>query len=111
MLHKPRNPARALAALGLAFAVAQICPAHAQNLSPQELNPVQRAPAPAKPSGNADLLSPPEPGPCPLASSNLTFKLNDVTFKGADTVAPEKLARAYEGYVGRDVPIAALCEI
>lgn len=111
MSHKPRNPARALAILALAFTVAQSYPAHAQNLSPQELNPVQRAPAPARPSGNADLLSPPEPGPCPLASSNLTFKLNDVTFHGADAVPPEELARAYDGYVGREVPVSALCEI
>src|SRR5215469_8286593 len=111
MSNKPRLLARALATLALLFAVAQGWPAAAQSLSPQELNPAQRAPAPAKPSGNADLLSPPEPGPCPLASSNLTFKLNDVTFKGADTVPSEKLAQAYQGYIGRDVPVAALCEI
>ena len=113
MSHSPRNAVRALATFALFFVFAApgaAAPAPPSQ-SPQELNPVQRAPAPARPSGNADLLSPPEPGPCPLSSSNLTFKLNDVTFKGADTVPPEELARAYEGYLGHDVPVAALCEI
>lgn len=114
MLHKPRKPARAFAALALVFAIAQSFAARAAppppNVSPQELNPVQRAPAPAG-HGNADLLSPPEPGPCPLASSNLTFKLNDVTFHGADTVPPGELAQAYQEYIGRDVPVSVLCEI
>jgi len=100
--------ARALILL-LAFAP---IPGFAQALqSPQELNPVQRAPAPEKPSGNRDLLSPPEPGPCPLASSSLNFKLTAVTFNGAAAVPPDELAKAYEGYLGRDVPVSVLCEI
>ncbi len=113
MLYISRYPARALAALALLFTVTQSSAAAPQppSQSPQEVNPVQRALAPARPGGNGDLLSPPEPGPCPLATSNLSFKLNDVTFHGADTVPPEKLAQAYEGYVGRDVPVSALCEI
>jgi hemolysin activation/secretion protein len=79
--------------------------------SPQELNPVQRAPQPAKPHGNGDLLSAPEPGPCPLASSNLKFTLNDVTFNGAATLSAADLAPAYAEYVGREVPVSVLCEI
>jgi hemolysin activation/secretion protein len=89
-----------------------LCGAAAAQLpTPQELKPVERAPEPAKPSGNGDLLSPPEPGPCPLASSNLKFTLTDVTFTGASTVSHDELAEAYKDYVGREVPVGTLCEI
>ena len=104
----PRAFAVALIVLAPSAAFAQA----AQTLpTPQELNPAQRAPVPEKPSGNRDLLSPPEPGPCPLANSTLTFKLNQVSFNGAATVPDAVMAKAYEGYLGRDVPVSALCEI
>jgi hemolysin activation/secretion protein len=89
-----------------------LCGAAAAQLpTPQELKPAERAPEPAKPSGSGDLLSPPEPGPCPLASSNLKFTLTDVTFTGASTVSHDELAEAYKDYIGREVPVGALCEI
>lgn len=97
--------------LALTFILSPVQAAAQAQLSPQELNPAQLVRGPQKPSGNRDLLSPPEPGPCPLASSNLTFKLNSVTFNGAATVPPEVMARAYDGYLGRDVPVSALCQI
>jgi hemolysin activation/secretion protein len=75
------------------------------------LKPAEQSPVAPKPSGNRDLLSAPEPGPCPLANSDLKFKLNDVTFKGADTVPPEQLERTYSGLIGQDVPVSELCEI
>jgi hemolysin activation/secretion protein len=96
-------------ALGLAQAGGQ---AHAQALpSRQELNPVERAPPPKAPAGNGDLLSPPEPGPCPLANSDVTLTLNAVSFKGAETVSDQALAPAFQGYLGHEAPVKALCEI
>lgn len=104
-----------VAAFALCLAWFAVSPASAAPPPPpqnsQELNPVQRAPAPSKPAGNRDLLSAPEPGPCPLASSKLTFRLNSVTFNGAATITPETLAPAFADLVGHDVPLAALCEI
>jgi hemolysin activation/secretion protein len=79
--------------------------------SSQELKPAERTPEAEKPSGNRDLLSAPEPGPCPLSNSSLKFKLNDVTFKGADTVPNDELAGTYAGLIGQEVPVSVLCEI
>jgi hemolysin activation/secretion protein len=100
-----------ICALIASLFVVLCAPASAQLPTPQELNPAARVPAPAKPSGNGDLLSPPEPGPCPLASSNLKFTLTDVTFTGAATVSHDELAEAYAGLVGHEVPVSVLCEI
>lgn len=93
------------------YAQAAPPPPPPQQQSPQELNPAQRVPETEKPSGNRDLLSAPEPGPCPLANSNLKFRLNDVTFKGAATVPAAELERTYSGLIGQDVPVSMLCEI
>jgi len=80
--------------------------------SAQELNPVQRAPAPApSKAARGDILSAPEAGPCPLRGSSLSFTLTDVMFNGAATLTREDLAAAYQGMIGRNVPVSALCDI
>jgi hemolysin activation/secretion protein len=80
--------------------------------SAQELNPAERAPQPnTAPSSRGDILSAPEPGPCPLRSSTLTFTLTKVAFTGADTLTPDDLAPAYAGLVGKTVPVSTLCDI
>jgi hemolysin activation/secretion protein len=97
----------------LAIVVAGSAPAFAQAPpSAQELNPAQRAPQPnATPSSRGDILSAPEPGPCPLRSSALTFKLTSVSFNGAATLTTDDLAPAYAGLIGKTVPVSTLCDI
>ena len=100
-------------AMAWAFAVSAAAPSFAQAPpSAQELNPAERAPAPTTaPAARGDILSAPEPGPCPLRSSTLTFTLTNVTFTGADTLTNDDLAPAYEGLVGKTVPVSTLCDI
>src|SRR5215472_17456917 len=100
-------------AMLLALLVAGVSPAVAQAPpSAQELNPAQRAPAAsAAPQSRGDVLSAPEPGPCPLRSSTLTFTLTSVSFKGADTLTPDDFAPAYAGLIGKTVPVSTLCDI
>lgn len=102
----------ALAAL-FAFVLVGTAPVFAQAPpSAQELNPAERAPAPnAAQASRGDILSAPEPGPCPLRSSTLTFTLTSVAFDGAATVSDEELAPAYAGLIGKTVPVSALCDI
>src|ERR1700677_2075003 len=80
-------------------------PALAQTAAPpsaQELNPAQRAPAPAPAQqSRGDILSAPEPGPCPLRDSKLTFTLSSVAFTGADTLTPDDLSPSYAGMIGK----------
>jgi hemolysin activation/secretion protein len=103
----------ARAAMALAVALGTASPAFAQAPpSAQELNPAQRAPAPVPtPQSRGDILSAPEPGPCPLRSSTLTFTLTKVAFTGADTLTNEDLAPAYAGLIGQKVPVSTLCDI
>jgi hemolysin activation/secretion protein len=102
-------------AMMLVVALSAGVPAWAQTAAPpsaQELNPAQRAPAPATaPQSRGDILSAPEPGPCPLRDSKLTLTLSGVTFTGADTLTPDDLAPAYAGLIGKTVPVSALCDI
>lgn len=100
-------------AMALAVALTAAVPALAQAPpSAQELNPAQRAPQPAPTAqSRGDILSAPEPGPCPLRDSKLTFTLTAVTFTGADTLTPDDLSPAYAGLIGKTVPVSALCDI
>ena len=99
----------------MAFAIAWTAaePALAQAPpSASELNPAQRAPQPAPAQrSRGDILSAPEPGPCPLRDSKLTFTLSNVAFTGADTLTPDDLSPAYAGMIGKTVPVSALCDI
>jgi hemolysin activation/secretion protein len=83
----------------------------APGTSAQDLNPAQRIPSPVEPEARGDLLSAPEAGPCPLRSSNLTFTLSSVSFQGADTLSEDDLAPITRDYIGKTVPVAALCEL
>jgi hemolysin activation/secretion protein len=95
-----------------ALVAASIVPAlgQAPTPSPQELNPAESAPPPPT-VARGDILAPPEPGACPLRSSDLRFVLQAVTFTGAQAATPQDLAPAYQDLVGREVPVAALCDI
>lgn len=55
-----------------------------------------------------------ERAPCPLADpqyASLTVNISGAEFNGLQAVSPEMLRPAWEGYTGRDLPIATLCEI
>ena len=55
-----------------------------------------------------------ERAPCPLADpaySNITVTLRDVSFANLGPVPPSELRPAYEPYLGREAPIAVVCEI
>src|SRR5271155_6190104 len=97
-------------AMMLTVTLSVAAPAFAQAPpSAQELNPAQRAPSPAPaPQSRGDILSAPEPGPCPLRDSKLTFTLTGVTFSGADTLTPDDLSPAYAGMIGKTVPVSTL---
>jgi hemolysin activation/secretion protein len=99
----------ALAAPGLA--AAQAAPPPAASLpTPQQLNPAGQ-PQVQPPAPRRDLLEAPGQGACPLASSNLTFRLAAVEFQGLRSVPPADLAPAYAEFVGKDMPMSAMCEI
>lgn len=99
----------ALAAPGLARAQAAQPPAGALP-TPQQLNPVGQTQAQPPPS-RRDLLEAPGQGACPLATSNLTFRLTSVEFQGLRSVAAEELAPAWAEFAGKDTPMSAVCEI
>src|SRR5438874_6614570 len=84
---------------------------HGQNvLPPQILDPaVRTAQPPAQPRAG-DILGPPTPGACPLASSNLQFTLTGVEFTGVMGVN-DVLQGSYAGLIGRQIPVSAICEI
>lgn len=80
----------------------------------EELNRVPVAPL----SGRAPSLtvdgSAVERSPCPLADprfSTITVTLQEARFEGLGSIDPELIRPAYEGYLGRPIPIAAVCEI
>src|SRR5437588_7008700 len=99
----------ALLALGVTLPCMAVTAVHGQNvLPPQVLDPsVRPAQPPAQPRAG-DILGPPAPGPCPLASSNLQFTLTGVEFTG---IMDPALAGAYAGLIGRQIPVSAICEI
>jgi hemolysin activation/secretion protein len=78
--------------------------------TPQQLNPSAQLPA-ANQARAADIFLAPEPGPCPLRDSDLTFQLKSVTFTGAMGVAAKSLERTYEGQVGKTIPVSSICDI
>ncbi|MDE2474417.1 MAG: ShlB/FhaC/HecB family hemolysin secretion/activation protein, partial [Alphaproteobacteria bacterium] len=101
----------ALIALGVILPCIAVTAVHGQNLlPPQVLDPsVRTAIPPAQPRAG-DILGPPAPGPCPLASSNLQFTLTGVEFTGVMGVN-DVLQAAYGDLVGRQIPVSAICEI
>src|SRR5262245_25576315 len=107
-----RGWARAALLATVVLVAAGIAPAAGQSPapSPQELNPAEIAPPPPSAS-RGDILAPPEPGACPLRTSDLRFVLQAVSFTGAQAVTPQDLAPAYAEFVGREVPVSALCDI
>lgn len=76
--------------------------------TPQELNPASAAP---KQAHKNDIFIAPEPGPCPLRDSSLTFVLKKVEFVGADGVKASKLLPSYDGLIGQRVPVWTVCDI
>lgn len=76
--------------------------------TPQQLNPV--APAP-RTSGIDSVFSAPEPGPCPLRDSDLSFVLKSVEFTGADGIKTTRLAGSYSEMIGQKVKVDKVCEI
>jgi hemolysin activation/secretion protein len=76
--------------------------------TPQQLNPtvVGRGV-----SATENLMLAPEPGPCPLRDSNLSFVLKSVEFTGNDGVQARRLARAYQGMIGQTIKVGEVCEI
>lgn len=101
----------ALLALGVTLPCMAVTAVHGQNvLPPQVLDPsVRTAIPPAQPRAG-DILGPPAPGPCPLASSNLQFMLTGVEFTGVMGVN-DVLQGAYGDLVGKQIPVSAICEI
>lgn len=101
----------ALIALGVILPCIAVTAVHGQNLlPPQVLDPsVRTAIPPAQPRAG-DILGPPAPGPCPLASSNLQFTLTGVEFTGVMGVN-DVLQASYGDLVGRQIPVSAICEI
>ncbi|MDB5437864.1 MAG: ShlB/FhaC/HecB family hemolysin secretion/activation protein [Caulobacteraceae bacterium] len=78
--------------------------------SAQQLNPAELAQSRAQQRSN-DIFIAPEPGPCPLRDSTLTFTLKSVTFSDVTGLKPEALAGAYRGQVGQTIPVASICDI
>lgn len=79
----------------------------------QVLNPSQLAPLAAAPRG--ELFAGIETGPCPFGNSDLKFTLQDVEVRssGQDRLAlsEAELATAWAGHLGREIPVAGVCEI
>jgi hemolysin activation/secretion protein len=77
---------------------------------------INRTPTTATPRGPSRLTveSKIERAPCPLADprfAGVTTTVSEVVFDNLRVVSPELLRPAYEGFVGKTVPIAAVCEI
>lgn len=94
---------------------AQVAPAPGQQLpTREELNRVPVAPladrGPTLTVDGGEI----ERSPCPLADprfSTITVTLQEARFEGLGAVDPELIRPAYEGYLGRPIPIATVCEI
>lgn len=76
--------------------------------TPQQLNPV--APGP-RTSGIDSVFAAPEPGPCPLRDSDLSFILKSVEFTGANGIKAARLAGSYSELIGQKVRVEKVCEI
>lgn len=102
----------ALAWVGPGQALAQVSPpARGGAVAPsrQDLNPEARRGA-RPPPRDSDLFSAPTALPCPLASSNLSFRLQGVDVVGT-SIDPEDARAAYARLIGSDIPVAKICEI
>ena len=106
--------ARAIARFGSTLVAALILPVSvlAQNATGlptrNELNPAQRTPDVVQ---QPDLFSLPAPGPCPLASSELTVEFKGAKFSHLTGVPPETLSPAWTPYVGKTVKLSTFCEV
>ncbi|HEY4265509.1 MAG TPA: ShlB/FhaC/HecB family hemolysin secretion/activation protein [Micropepsaceae bacterium] len=60
---------------------------------------------------SGDILAAPEPGGCPLENSNVRLTLKAVEFRDAPDLPPDTLAAAYQGLIGREIPVSAICQI
>ncbi|HEY4031382.1 MAG TPA: ShlB/FhaC/HecB family hemolysin secretion/activation protein [Caulobacteraceae bacterium] len=78
--------------------------------TPQQLNPSQQLPPQAQ-ARASDIFLAPEPGPCPLRDSQLTFELKGVSFTGAVGGDAKNLDRAFKDQVGQTLPVASICQI
>ena len=96
------------AAFAQASASSQASRAESAVPTPQQLKPASSAP---KTAPTNDIFAAPEPGPCPLRDSSLSFVLKGVEFSGADGIAAAKLLPAYNGLIGQHVPIWTVCDI
>jgi hemolysin activation/secretion protein len=90
-------------------AEAQIAARSGQRAVPsrEELNPAARV-RPAARSGG--LLDAPVNLPCPLADSNLSFKLDSVEITGS-TLPRKATERAYSDLLGQTIPVGRICMI
>lgn len=75
----------------------------------QQLNPADQTAG--RRASDDDVFDAPPPGPCPLASSTLSFQLKSVTFTGATTIKNVDLASTYAGKIGQTVSLADVCAI
>lgn len=72
--------------------------------------PLAAPPPPARVTVEGDI----ERAPCPLADpqyAKMTVTLSAVQFEGLQGLSPEMLRPAWGGQMGREIPIAALCDI
>lgn len=102
-----------------ASAVAFVCASSSAALaqvstlpSREELDPSQRAPAPAEVRrDDGQLFAQPLSAPCAFEASDLRFTLESVEFQGGRSLSSAELAQAYEGLAGREIPLAEICRI
>jgi hemolysin activation/secretion protein len=89
----------------------------AQTVSPPTREEIDRGRAPVSEPQRPSRLTVEggiERAPCPLADpqyASMTVQLSEVQFSGLQGLSPDMLRPAWEGYAGREVPIATLCEI
>jgi hemolysin activation/secretion protein len=100
--------ALAFALLTPALATAQASRGQSAVPTPQQLNPsvVGRGP-----TALDNLLTAPEPGPCPLHDSNLTFVLKGVEFSGNTGIEASRMTSSYKEMVGQTLKVDKVCEI
>lgn len=101
-----------LAATGAFTATAALAQPGPPNAAPtaEQLNPAEQVARQVRPRAN-DIFAAPEPGPCPLRDSALTFDLKSVTFSGVSGVKDKDIAAAYRNQVGKTIPVSEICDI
>jgi hemolysin activation/secretion protein len=86
----------------------QVAPPTREEIERVPIAPI--APPPSRLRVEGDI----ERAPCPLAEprfADVTVTLSEVVFDNLRVVPPELLRPAYQAYLGKTVPIAAVCEI